>query len=154
MKILLVFLCAAMSVTGCTQPKTGTERAHVFVQYSFPGNIPVDEAGNPETGTDTVYQVYLEIMKTAPDIRYVTLNGRRYHAVPVQIDEVEVGKRARDGQMIILRPGTGLTLWQLDLSGATGVSTKENIIAVRSGRNKIRSIKLPDPVVLLAQERY
>src|SRR5687767_383836 len=104
MKMLLGSLCFLFIITvGCAQQKPVAEKGYVFFRIQHPGNIPVDEQGNPEHGSDTVYQVYLETRRQAPDIASVTIHGVRYDAVAVELEEVEVGKRTVDNETILLR---------------------------------------------------
>lgn len=156
MKNILAPFCLFLFVTaGCAQQKTATEKAYAYFRISLPGNIPVDDQGNPEQRTDTVHQVYLETRSQAPDIAYITLNGLQYDAIAVSMEEVQVGKRAVDNEMIFLRARPGFALWQLDLSAPVGVATtREHTVGIRDARKNIRIVRLPQPVQLVPEERY
>jgi hypothetical protein len=156
MKNFLAPLCFLLIVTaGCAQQKPVAEKAYAFYRISHPGNIPVDDQGNPEQRVDTVYQVYLESGSQAPDIVYVSIHGLQYHAVAVQLEEVEVGKRTSDNKTILLRARPGYALWQLDLSAPVGAAnSQEPVISIREGKKTIRRVALPQPVELVPEERY
>lgn len=154
--MLLGSLCFLFAITaGCAQQKPVAEKAYAYFRIQNPGNIPVDEQGNPEHKRDTVYQVYLETRSQAPDIASVTIQGLLYDAVAVELEEVEVGKRPADNEAVLLRARPGYTLWQLDLSAPVGAAKSQaNTIAIRTSDKKVRLLGLPQPVELLPEERY
>lgn len=119
MKIIFVLLLIAAACVSCAQQKVSIKKMYAFNQLRFPGNIPVDDNGNPLiTGPDTVIYIYIETSGTAPGWQNAIINGRTYavSATPVYSVPVDIGISEQNGQPISISAGKESKLWQIMLS--------------------------------------
>ena len=119
MKSIFISLLIAAACVSCAQQKMGIKKMYAFNQLRFPGNIPVDDNGNPQiTGPDTVTYIYIETTGKAPEWLNAIINGRAYAVSAALINPVpvDIGISGHNGQRITINAGKESQLWQITLS--------------------------------------
>jgi hypothetical protein len=113
--LCLVFLLFALS--SCAQTKPSVRIAAVYADIKYPGNIPVDDNGNPlKSGPDTAYTMLVEAGKETIKWGYVFYGNHVYTVIPTLIKKLPYEIKAKEsGNKIRLRPAAGKKFWQLEL---------------------------------------
>ncbi len=115
----LIFCTNFFALSSCAQTKNLIVRSDAYYVIPIPGNIPVDDNGNPlELKRDTVFTVYIEAKSSGIQWEKAWKNGRYFSIIPAVIkkSKVEVGETKTENKKIVLTPQKGNTLWQLELS--------------------------------------
>jgi hypothetical protein len=134
--LTLTFLSLLFS--ACAQTRTGIQKAHAFFKVSIPGNIPVDEQGNPMKRDDTVRVIYMECSGAAkPEINEVLYPGKAYTAsVFEEKSSVQVGNENYNNSPLSVKPAKGNTLWRVELTPSGAKKTpRTNKIIIKGARN-------------------
>jgi hypothetical protein len=119
MRNLLLLLFLFLFLNACSQTKSGIRKSYAFFQLSFPGNIPVDDNGNPMRGADTLRFVYMECSgNKAPAISSVQYNNRMYDAAvfPAGKTPATPGIKKGSNEKVVLKPAAGNSLWRIELT--------------------------------------
>ena len=58
--LLLILFSTTFFLTGCAQTKTSIQNSYAYFRIFIPGNLPVDDNGNPLRGADTMRVIYIE----------------------------------------------------------------------------------------------
>lgn len=152
---MLLAVSGFFMTTGCAQQKAAAQKSYLFYRINLPGNIPVDEQGNPEQKADTVYQAYLVTKKPAPSVAYAIISGKRYEVLAVEVEEVLVGKTATGNKNVLLTAQRGYTILQLELQAvALKANSTGNKLAVYNRTKKIQLLPMPRAVALQPEEHY
>lgn len=120
-RISLLLIAAAFFLPACAQTKKPVSYEGAFFRIQFPGNLPVDENGNPLRGADTVRMMYLytqDPVRDAPKIQYVQYGNRLYSATvfPAEFEQEKViGTAKKTNAPVVLKPVKGRRYWQLEL---------------------------------------
>jgi hypothetical protein len=116
--VFLLILCAGNAGAQSTGPII---KSHAFYSVITPGNIPVDEEGNPRpVHPDTLVQIYVETKGEGLKWKYAWKNGKTYTvtAEPIDKKRIVVGHTAYNKAGITLNAGEGNKLWLLVLQPA------------------------------------
>jgi hypothetical protein len=141
---LIIFTCLfCISIASSSQSNYGIRRTDAFFTEHMPGNIRVDDNGQPVFhGPDTITTIYIET--TGSPIKWIAAwkDGKSFSVIATAINErpFEVGVNKINNKKIILKPRKGNKLWLLQLekketSSKPPVKTKrgEIILQGRSG---------------------
>lgn len=135
MKKLLLVLCLS-PLFACSQV---VKKAYAFYKVQAPGNIPVDDAGRPLGGADTVRFVYLECAgNSQPSINGVDYRGRVYDATVFAVEDTPVVVKPLKGKDMLLKPDNGNQLWLAELTEGIGRSAYSSKMILRILINKKR----------------
>lgn len=117
MKNILFLILSISALSSCAQTKPAIRIADVFADIKYPGNIPVDDNGQPlRSGPDTAFTMIVEAGKEPVKWGYVFYGNRVYTVIPTLVKKLPYEVKAKEsGNKIRLRPGTGKKLWQLEL---------------------------------------
>ncbi|MGB8190363.1 MAG: hypothetical protein WCF67_00530 [Chitinophagaceae bacterium] len=134
----IIFFSAACLLSACAQTKTGIQNTYAYFSISFPGNIPVDENGNPLKGPDTMRVIYIETSgKAKPVIKSVQYGNVEFSAAVFAEEKypVAIGKAQTSNQNIMLSPRKGNTLWRVELASLRALPSKSKSIIVKGTLN-------------------
>jgi hypothetical protein len=117
MKKILCLLISLYSLSSCGQTKPSIRLVGVYADIKYPGNIPVDDNGNPmRSGPDTAFTMLVEAGKEAIKWGYVFYGNQVYTVIPSRIKKLPFEVKAKEsGNKIRLKPAAGKQFWQLEL---------------------------------------
>lgn len=146
-KLLLILVSSAFLLTGCAQTKTTIQNTYAFFRIFIPGNLPVDDNGNPLRGTYPVRIIYIETRGPAtPDIESVQHGDNMFDASVFAEEKVPVvvGTSKSTGKNVIITPRKGNKLWRVELTPTTEMRRSANnnitIMGKLSGKRFTRVI--------------
>gem|GEM_PF-6304732 len=156
--LLLFCGCAAYSFAQC-----GLRNLRAFRGIQSPGNIAVDEQGNPMgRAHDTTYMVFLEGKVKRIDGGYAWLGKRRFEvlAEPLPQRSVVPGRDPVSGKEISISATGSNKLWRLALAPAIRrrpvperVPSGTLLLELRvEGKSCLRKIATPRPIELPLSE--
>jgi hypothetical protein len=126
---LFILLIALLFITGCAQRQYGYQKGLFYFKQKHPGNIMVDDNGQPINSTDTIQFIYVEVKGTnEPAIEEVMHNGKSYAAAVFSASpsEFQIGIRKLDGKKEVLQPKEGNKIWKLELTPLENKTTIKN----------------------------
>jgi hypothetical protein len=138
MRNFVLLLSLFFFLNACSQTKTGIRKTYAFFQVSFPGNIPVDDNGNPMKGADTLRFVYIETSgRQAPTISSAQYNNTTYSAsvFPAEKVPVTAGTKKGSDQKIIIKPAAGNSLWRIELTPAGRTKSLQKSMIIKGAVN-------------------
>ena len=120
-----------LGVAACAQEKYGIKNVQLFSRVHMPGNIPVNEKGEPLMGPDTAYSIVVETTGKPVQWKTAYTKNRVYTIVPSLVSKwpYDAGTNDATGQRILLSPAKGNQLWLLELTPAEAGSTRRPTIA-------------------------
>lgn len=137
MRMLLLLICLSALFTACAQTKTGIQTTYAYFRVSTPGNIPVDEQGNPLKRDDTVRVIYIESSGTAkPEIQSVQYPGKLYTASVFAEEKFPITVKKKDDQSLAIQPSVKTNkIWRVELTPAgPGKGPRTNKIVLKGVR--------------------
>src|SRR5947209_8753810 len=119
LSLALTAVYFSLTLASCAQGKKTSYTLYAYKAEHLPGMMARDENGNPvKARPDTVLLLYVD---AADSIRWTEawMNGSHFTVQywPIHEKEVELG-RNNLGKPVILRPGKGSRLWQLEITAA------------------------------------
>lgn len=104
---------------ACAQSKPVIRKTYGYYSERLPGNIPVDQQGNPLPGfgPDTIYTFFAD-SKAAGIIWDTAWIGEKAYTIvaeKIRLNSIEAGIEKSNGQPIVIKAGNGGILWRLDL---------------------------------------
>jgi hypothetical protein len=145
--LLILSLSTSFVLTGCAQTKTSVQSTYAFFRTFIPGNLPVDDNGNPLRGPYPVRIIYIETRGPAtPQIESVQ-HGDNMFSASVFAEEkvpVVVGIGKASGKTVVINPRKGHKLWRIELTPTTemrrSASNKITVTGMLSGKKFTRII--------------
>ena len=119
MKNILIFVMLGVSLAGCAQMNKSIVKANAYFTIPTPGNIPVDDNGNPrQIQPIKVYNVFMELKGQTPEWTGAWINEKFYTLIPLPIKEQKaiIGKRKDNDQKIMMEAAAGNILLQFELA--------------------------------------
>lgn len=118
MKWVIFLILLTTACVSCAQQK-GIEKVYGFRQLRMPGNIAVDDNGNPLGGKpDSTEIIYIETSGEAPEWKAAYKNEKLYSVYTALLEPkpLNVGRDAKNGEQIIINIKPGNRLWELTLT--------------------------------------
>jgi hypothetical protein len=117
-RYLFFFCLFSVGFVACAQTKYGIKHIYAFSTEQFPGNIAVDEKGNPlHSGADTLNTIYMETGGLPVQWNTAWKNGKTYSVAMRQITSLpfDAGRIRGGNDSVILTVEKGNQLWRIDL---------------------------------------
>ena len=149
--------------TSCAQQR-GISKVYAFKQLISPGNIAVDDRGEPLAASrpHVVHTVYVETSGDAPTWVRGYYGGHAYTLYTALIEEkkLDIGRNKADEKPVSISVKSGNRLWQLTLEPDTSRTKlptaikmeKDEIILEGTYKGKPFTRKMGKPVELSAPE--
>jgi hypothetical protein len=115
---IMLFLLPA-----CAQTQTILQKSQAFYTIKLPGNIMVDESGQPVNAGPRIERIlYIEVSsKLQPQVEAVLYNGVTYNASIFLEDQspVTIGKLKTNGKTVLFQPRKGNRIWRIEVGEPT-----------------------------------
>ncbi len=118
---LLLFMTGTLCsfCWACSQTRPIIRETYGYFAERQPGNIPVDQSGNPLPGfgMDTVFTLY--VTSSVKDLKWDTAWAgiRIFSIVATEVpgQTIEAGVVKEQNQVSVIKAGKGSSIWRLDL---------------------------------------
>lgn len=144
---IFILILSAFFLPACTQTKSSIRNSYAFFRMFIPGNLPVDDNGNPLHGPYPVRIIYIETSGAAtPKVESVQCGKWMFEGSVFAEEKVPVvvGKSKATGKDVVISPRKGNKLWRVELTPTTEIrlSPNKNIVVrgVLGGRKFTRVI--------------
>ncbi len=113
-----LLMLVLFGIVACAQEKYGIKNVQLFSRVQMPGNIPVNEKGEPLRGPDTIYSIIVETTGKPVQWKAAYTKNKVYSITATLVSNLpyDAGIDDANGKKILLTPAKGNQLWLLDLS--------------------------------------